>query len=818
MGVVLCALAMAGSHAWAQASWNISGTITNGAGATVTLAGGTNPSTAADSSGNYSFTGLSNGTYTVTPSETGLAFTPASQQVTVNGADVTGVNFTAQVPASIPHDLWSVLFTDSQETSCQKGAAGNAIDGNPGTMWVTQWCPTSAPLPHEIQINLGASYYLTGFEYLPRQDGCANGWIKQYEFYVSADGVNWGTAVATGTFNYGTLSTGCPGGAVPSAIQVNFPPVTGQYVRLRALSEINGHVWTAAAEIGLLGAQTVSTATYSISGTITPAANGAGATVTLSGAASATTTADGNGNYTISGLANGAYAVTPSKIGFAFSPVSQAVTVNGADQSAVNFSAAPQVAVSISPSSAWLVISGTQQFTATVTGTTNTAVSWSVSGGSASSTGLYSAPATGGTYTVTATSVADSTKSASATVNVTSAISSDVLLGDQNVESETDSLPAGQAAAFQATARASGNLSSLVVYLDASSTVSQLLAGLYADASGHPGALLSQGSNTQLRAGAWNSVSLPATSLVAGTQYWIAILGTSSGTLAYRDTHGGCPAETSSQSSLTSLATSWTTGATLATCPASIFGDSANIIFFDDFPGTSLSPFWTIISRHGEYSQDETECNIPQQVAVANGLSITTAAQTWVCGDFNPDGTVWHTPSSWPYITGDIQWTNLNFTYGTVEIRAKFPDQRTSLWPATWLLGSNCQSTNPFTGETGVGNCADLGSAGYTEIDMTECYGSGWCQFHVANPDFGIGNGCDGVYNVDTNFHTFTTAWTASGITQYMDGVAETTCNQRLRNPMFLIIQTQTGGAGGTPNNAFLPAVLGVDYVKVTQP
>jgi len=35
---------------------------------------------------------------------------------------------------------------------------------------------------------------------------------------------------------------------------------------------------------------------------------------------------------------------------------------------------------------------------------------------------------------------------------------------------------------------------------------------------------------------------------------------------------------------------------------------------------------------------------------------------------------------------------------------------------------------------------------------------------------------------------------------------------------MFLIIQIQTGGAGGTPNNGLLPATLLIDYVKVTQP
>jgi hypothetical protein len=403
-------------------------------------------------------------------------------------------------------------------------------------------------------------------------------------------------------------------------------------------------------------------------------------------------------------------------------------------------------------------------------------------------------------------------------VIVTPVITSDVLLGDQSVESQTDSAAAGQAEAFQATALASGNLKSLVIYLDSTSTVSQLVAGVYTDVGGHPGTLLSQGTNSQVRSGAWNSISLPSTGLVAGTQYWVAMLATPSGTLAYRDSHGGCASEASLETSLSSLPPSWTTGMALSACPVSLFGDSANIIFFDNFPGTSLSPFWTIINRHGEYSQNETECNIPQQVAVANGLTITTAAQIGVCGDFHPNGTVWHTPTTWPYITGDIQWTDLNFTYGTVEIRAKFPDQRTSLWPATWLLGSNCQATNPFTGETGVGNCADLGSSGYTEIDMTECYGSGWCQFHVANPGFGIGGGCDAVYDVDTNWHAFTTVWTSSAITQSMDGVAETRCNQALPDPMFLLIQTQTGGGGGTPDNAHLPATLMVDYVKVTQP
>ena len=67
-------------------------------------------------------------------------------------------------------------------------------------MWATRWSSASPPPPHEIQINLGAVYDVSGFRYLPRQDGEPQGSIAQYEFYVSMDGTNWGTAVASGTF------------------------------------------------------------------------------------------------------------------------------------------------------------------------------------------------------------------------------------------------------------------------------------------------------------------------------------------------------------------------------------------------------------------------------------------------------------------------------------------------------------------------------------------------------------------------------------------------------------------------------------------
>src|SRR5437870_431088 len=88
------------------------------------------------------------------------------------------------------------------------------------------------------------------------------------------------------------------------------------------------------------------------------------------------------------------------------------------------------ISVQVTPATASVQTGQTQQFTATVSGTTNTAVTWQVSSSSASaasigtinSSGLYTAPSTvptGGTVTVIATSQADSTKSGTAVVTVT---------------------------------------------------------------------------------------------------------------------------------------------------------------------------------------------------------------------------------------------------------------------------------------------------------------------------------------------------------------------------------------------------------------
>jgi len=82
---------------------SISGTIGpvgSGGGIFVALSGGTAATTTTDSSGNFTFAGLTSGTYTVAPSKSGYAFSPGGKSVTLNSANATA-NFQASSQGSV---------------------------------------------------------------------------------------------------------------------------------------------------------------------------------------------------------------------------------------------------------------------------------------------------------------------------------------------------------------------------------------------------------------------------------------------------------------------------------------------------------------------------------------------------------------------------------------------------------------------------------------------------------------------------------------------------------------------------------------------
>jgi endo-alpha-N-acetylgalactosaminidase len=149
---------------------------------------------------------------------------------------------TTGVPGIIPQGGWRLHFVSSQELTAEKGAAIYAFDGKASTIWHSAYKRTVAQPPHTMDIDLGATYAIAGFRYLPRQDGKTNGRIANYEFYVSADGVTWGSQVAAGTL----LN-------VAQAQEVRFTAKPGRFIRLRALTEVNGRAYASMAEINVFG-------------------------------------------------------------------------------------------------------------------------------------------------------------------------------------------------------------------------------------------------------------------------------------------------------------------------------------------------------------------------------------------------------------------------------------------------------------------------------------------------------------------------------------------------------------------------------------
>jgi uncharacterized protein (TIGR03437 family) len=123
-------------------AYSISGQVTSAgnalSGVTINLSGSKTASTTSDSGGNYSFTGLASGNYTVTPSLRGYAFTPATasfsnlsanQQANFGAAssqkplpDLTVTQFSAPTTGVIGGEIDGMTTTVSNQGSADAGA------------------------------------------------------------------------------------------------------------------------------------------------------------------------------------------------------------------------------------------------------------------------------------------------------------------------------------------------------------------------------------------------------------------------------------------------------------------------------------------------------------------------------------------------------------------------------------------------------------------------------------------------------------------------------------------------------------------------
>ncbi len=147
-----------------------------------------------------------------------------------------------QLVRGLTKSNWQVVSSSFE--AGRGGAARNAIDDDPKTLWHTHGPKGEQAPPQFIVIDTGKEQEFGGCTYLPRSDGTTRGIVDQYEIFVSADGQVWGAPVAKGEF--GNIK------ANPIQQVVTFAkPAKGRFVKFVGLHSADGnHI--SVAELGLL--------------------------------------------------------------------------------------------------------------------------------------------------------------------------------------------------------------------------------------------------------------------------------------------------------------------------------------------------------------------------------------------------------------------------------------------------------------------------------------------------------------------------------------------------------------------------------------
>ena len=155
-----------------------------------------------------------------------ISFDPLTKEQT----DVSQADF------DISKKDWEIVHT----TTGNMFEAIKVIDDDPKTYWATDEGVTTI---QEVVIDLGKTYALKGFTYLPIQERYPFGIITNFEFYVSLDDINW-ERVVRGEF----------ANIVNSRVEqkIGFKTTKGRYIKLRGIKVAGEDYRTSFGEIGVI--------------------------------------------------------------------------------------------------------------------------------------------------------------------------------------------------------------------------------------------------------------------------------------------------------------------------------------------------------------------------------------------------------------------------------------------------------------------------------------------------------------------------------------------------------------------------------------
>jgi beta-glucosidase len=174
----------------------------------------------------------------------------------ITGNDTSGVQnvtFSATVASPLSRTGWVASASNTGGTD----VPANAIDGNTATRW-----STGTPMANGMWFQVDMKSAQTFDQITMDSGGNVNDYARGYQVFVSNDGVNFGTAVATGT------GTG-------ALITVSFASQTARYVRVVQTGAATS--WWSIVEFNVYGAPTETA--LSRTGWVASASNTGGADV-----------------------------------------------------------------------------------------------------------------------------------------------------------------------------------------------------------------------------------------------------------------------------------------------------------------------------------------------------------------------------------------------------------------------------------------------------------------------------------------------------------------------------------------------------------
>ena len=162
-------------------------------------------------------------------------------------------------------------------------------------------------------------------------------------------------------------------------------------------------------------------------------------------------------------------------------------------------------------------------------------------------------------------------------------------------------------------------------------------------------------------------------------------------------------------------------------------------------------------------------------------------------------------------------WHKAEWTYGRIEVRAKFPTGK-GMWPAIWMLGANRRQTGwPACGEIDI-----MENVGYAPDTIH-------ANVHTKKYNHSIGTGKGDKITADKpydKFHIYAVEWFADRMDFYLDDTKYFSfANEKtgydawpFDKPHYLILNAAIGGAWGGQkgiDDSIFPQKYYIDYVRV---